>query len=52
MEEVIKNYIKSMFVSVLPEWEPAYEGVLLYDAQNHAWVGGDSIGWVIIKEED
>jgi hypothetical protein len=51
MEDVIKDYIKRMFVTVLPEWTPNYEGVLLYDIQNHTWVGGDSIGWVVIKEE-
>ena len=51
MEDVIKDYIKRMFVTVLPEWTPNYEGILLYDIQNHTWIGGDSIGWVVIKEE-
>ena len=51
MEEVIKDYIKNMFSTILPDWDPSYEGVLLYDIQNNTWVGGDSIGWVIIKEE-
>ena len=51
MEEVIKDYIKNMFTAVLPEWDPSYEGVFLYDIQNHTWVRGDSIGWVVTKEE-
>ena len=51
MEDVLKDYIKHMFSSVLPEWTPNHEGVLLYDTQNQIWVGGDSIGWVEIKEE-
>jgi len=51
MEEVIKDYIKRMFTFILPPWEPKYEGVLIYDIQQHNWVGGDSIGWVVIKKE-
>lgn len=51
MEDVIKEYIKNMFATTLPEWDSSYEGVLLYDIENHTWVGGDSIGWVTIKEE-
>ena len=51
MEEELINYIKNMFASSLPEWDPSYEGVLLYDVENHRWVGGDNIGWVIIEEE-
>lgn len=52
MEDEIKNYIRNMFASVIPEWDPSYEGVLLYDIENHTWVGGDAIGWVIIEEEE
>lgn len=51
MEDEVKVYIKNMFAATLPEWDPSYEGVLLYDVENHRWVGGDSIGWVIIEEE-
>jgi len=51
MEDVIKDYIKNMFATILPEWDPNYEGVLLYDIQTHTWVGGDGIGWIKIKEE-
>ena len=53
MEEVIKEYIKNMLIiEVLPEWTPSYEGIILYDKQNHNFVGGDGIGWVIIREEN
>ena len=51
MEDVIKVYIKNMFASTLPEWDSSYEGVILYDTENHNWVGGDSIGWIVINEE-
>jgi hypothetical protein len=51
MEDEVKVYIKTMFTTTLPEWDPSYEGVLLYDIENHRWVGGDSISWVIIEEE-
>jgi len=51
MENDIVVYIKNMFASTLPEWDETYEGVLLYDTTNSRWVGGDSIGWVIIEEE-
>lgn len=51
MEDVLKDYIKTMFATTLPEWNINYEGVLLYDKDNNTWVGGDSLGWVIIEEE-
>ncbi len=51
METELRDYIKNMFKSTRPEWDSSYEGVILYDSENHVWVGGDSTGWVEIKEE-
>jgi len=52
MEQVIVDYIKNMFSTTRPEWSPEYEGVLLYDKDNHIWIGGDSVGWVEFEEEE
>jgi len=37
-----------MFGSIRPEWDSSYEGVLLYDIENHVLIGGDDMGWVEI----
>jgi hypothetical protein len=52
MEEPVKIYIKNMLSSELPEWDPSYEGVLLYDIENHRLLAGDAIGWVVIEEKE
>jgi len=52
MEQDLQEYIKVMFKSARPEWNPSYEGVILYDMENHVWIGGDDIGWVILWNQE
>lgn len=42
------EYIKNMFGSIRPEWNPSYEGIIIYDIENNVLIGGDNIGWVEI----
>jgi hypothetical protein len=51
MEQVIVDYIKNMFSTPRPEWSSAYEGVILYDTDNHIWIAGDAFGWIELEEE-
>ena len=51
MEISVRDYIKNMFVvESRPTWTAYYEGVILFDQENHVWICGDSIGWIEIQE--